>query len=262
MLRALVLSSLLLAPVAYVAAPAGPAQEPAQDPAVKYEALYAADDHAGGVEFFREHSARALPLIDAHLEGALAKIEAGEAQPEDETISILFAKARFGAKAADEALSTVLIGDYAAAFSGWSKDEQTRFRGGQKAFGEHRAAMKGQNFELALNKARECRDLAAPLGDWWGLAMGLGGEGQALLAAGKAEAALEPLARARLLNHELGLEGAELGVLRAFVEAALAAGKHTRAQTALEHALALAERRKDEAALAYFRAQGQRLDAR
>lgn len=260
MFRPIVLTAVLLAPFTYIALPSG--QEPAQDHAVKYEALYAAGDHTNAVAFFRENAARALPLIDAHLEGALAKIESGEAKPDDESTLALFAKARFGAKAADEALATVLVGDYAAAFSGWSQEEQARFRGGQKAFGEHRAAMKEQNFEVALTKARECRDLAAPLGDWWGLAMGLGGEGQALLAAGKPEAALAPLARARLLNHELGLEGSELGVLRAFVDAALAAGKHARAEAALEHALALAERRKDEAALNHFRAQRQRLGSR
>ena len=65
----------------------------------------------------------------------------------------------------------------------------------------------------ALQEAIACRELAEPLGDWWGTAMGLSLEGKMLASLERFEEALVPLSRARLIYNELGLVGAEYGVL-------------------------------------------------
>jgi len=215
--------------------------------AERFEALFEAKDHAGAVTLFAGRSDVALPFVDSFLEGSLAKLEDGSDQPGSAAQKAMHERALFGARAADEAFSSVLFLDYAASFSGWSTEQRANFRAGQKAFGEHRAAMKAKDFETALGHARQCRDLAGPLGDWWGMAMGLGGEGAALLALGRHAEATAPLARARLLNHSLRLGGAEYATLRALVDATIGAGQTERAKAALEHAIATADKRGDEA---------------
>ncbi len=213
----------------------------------RFEALDDAGDRAGIVELWRAHPYDALPVIDSYLEGSLAAIEADPAKRGSDEIEALHARALRGARAADQAFGRAIFSDYAASFAGWTAEEGARFRRGQQAFGEFRAASKAGRHESALEHASACVELAEPLGDWWGTAMGLGGMGAALHALGRDAEALVPLSRARLLNHELGLAGSEYGNLRTLVDVLVALDKSSRAKVAIESALVLAELLGDEA---------------
>ena len=163
--------------------------------------------------------------------------DGGDAMPE--RTRTLFDRALFAAESATAATGRPIFADYASAFVGWNAEQRRDFRAGQKAFGEAVQASRGGEHEASLTAARRCRELAEPLGDWWGTAMGLGAEGRALLALERAEEALVHLSRARLLNAQLGLAGSELGNAIAMADACEALGRWRRGIAALDGALRL-----------------------
>ena len=76
--------------------------------------------------------------------------------------------------------------------------------------------------------------------------MGCSAEGMALAAAGKHEAALVPLSRARLIYHDLGLTGSEYRNLRALLESLVALDRKVRALHTAKQALALSREVEDD----------------
>jgi hypothetical protein len=145
---------------------------------------------------------------------------------------------RGGARPAG-AFDRAIFSDYAASFAGWGEAEVTRFRLGQRAYDEARAAVEESRFEDALRLARESVELAEPLGDWWGTAAGLAAEGAALERLGRLEEALARRARSRLLHQQLGLPGSELRDLVALGRILEHLDRPVRARIAVERGLAL-----------------------
>jgi tetratricopeptide (TPR) repeat protein len=208
-----------------------------QDVRQEFESLDKSGDTAGMVELWRENPRAALHVIDSYLEGSLRLVESkGEAAQ----IAEMHARALRGAKAASEALDAPIFLDYASSFVGWNAEQQKSFRAGQAAFKAAAGAMKDKDWEKAVAQGTECLKLARPLGDWWGTAMGLGIVGQAEAQRGNAEAALEALSQARLINHELQLLGDELECLLGMTDALLKLGRNPRAVACAEQGTALA----------------------
>ncbi len=231
----MILLSLLLALPSCT--PASPRPEPL--PAASLDELTSAygeacdaRDAAALAKLWKEHPQRILATFDADLEASLSAWEAAPGEPESEAIEALERRAQWAAQIASEVTGRPIFADYAASFAGWTADEKARFRAGQKAFGVAMGALREGRAEDALAASRECTALAMPLGDWWGSAMGLGGEGQALLALERHDEALLAASRARLLNHQLGLAGAELQCLGVMLEAGRRLGRHARALVA------------------------------
>jgi hypothetical protein len=188
------------------------------DLATQYANLAADQDLDGLVALWRANEERVLGTIDRDLEGSLSlwestQGETGEEKPVPEdaqaAIADLHARALLGARAASLAFDRPIFLDYAASFVSWNTAQKRAFRAGQAAFGASMEAFGEGAVETARNSAEACTELALPLGDWWGTAMGLGASGSAKLALGDHEAALADLSRARLLNHQLGLGNAE-----------------------------------------------------
>ncbi len=219
---------------------------PRQEPELvqRYHDLAAKGDRAALAEAWRADPGSVLSTIDADLEGSLALVEKARAdgkQPDAAAVEALRARARFGAEAADQAFGTALFTDYAVAFASWSEAEAARFRAGQAAFGRARAEAKAGNHEAALAAASECEELARPLGDWWGTAMGAGARGRSLLVLGRHAEAVAALSEAVLLYHDLRLLDAEDGSLRLLADALGEAGLRQRERRARERASALAD---------------------
>jgi hypothetical protein len=218
-----------------------PAAPGPQDDAVRtdFVALFEGREKDGLLELWRANPASILTTIDADLEGALAEWERKPDAPDAAAIAQLHERALWGAQAATEATGNPIFADYAASFVGWDADQKRAFRAGQKAFGAARRALAGGDAKLALEAARECIGRAGPLGDWWGLAMGLQVEGEALARQGEHALATLSLARARLVNHDLGLTGAEYACSVGLARVLVANGPPERARAALSHAIAL-----------------------
>ncbi len=206
----------------------------------RYHECAASSDRAGLVELWKGNPSSILYTIDADLEGALKLVEASE-EPDAAAIAALHKRALFGASCAEEATGHPILVEYATSFVGWSREQQLAFRQGQAAYGAARGAMKKGEHEAAAKHGRECAELAEPLGDWWGTAMGFSAEGSARVAAGDHEAALVPLSRARLIYHDLGLIGSEYSCLRGLVSSLTALDRNPRAMHAAKQALALAK---------------------
>ena len=113
-------------------------------------------------------------------------------------IERLIARAVAGAHAATEATSRRRILDYVTSFAGWNDEQKRSFRAGQQAFRAGRQALRDGDAAEALRLGQECLELAEPLGDWWGTAMGYGLVGSAHAASGQPEAAATAMARAAL----------------------------------------------------------------
>ena len=186
--------------------------------AERYGDLVADGDFDGVVALWKANPGRVLGTIDHDLEGSLALWESIQGESEEEVavpeeaaaaIADMHARALFGARAASAAFDRPIYLDYAASFVSWNGKQKRAFRAGQAAFGDAMEAMGEGALETARDSGQECTQLALPLGDWWGAAMGLGASGTAKLALGDHEAALADLSRARLLNHDLGLDSAE-----------------------------------------------------
>jgi tetratricopeptide (TPR) repeat protein len=208
-----------------------------QDTKQLFESLDESGDAAGIVELWREKPREALGVIDSYLEGSLREVEKkGDAG----AIAKLHERALRGARAASEAFDTPIFLDYASAFVGWSAEQQKQFRAGQAAFKAAVGAMQKKEWDKAVEQGGECLRLARPLGDWWGSAMGLGILGQAEAQRGNAEAALDALSQARLINHDLRLLDDELECMVGMTDALLKLGRAPRATACAEQGIALA----------------------
>lgn len=229
---------LLSLPLAFL--PLAPAQD--DDPPSVRERFEAHDD-AGEldaiVELWRENPGEVLYTIDSYLEGALAVWEQ-EGEPEPGAIEALHRRALRGALAADEAFGRGIFTDYASSFVGWTDEQKRQFRAGQAAYGAARDARRAGDAEGQLASARRCVELAEPLGDWWGTAMGLTATGMALEELGESEGALRAHSRARLLHQQLGLFGSEMRNLMAMARLATELDRRERARVCVGKALALA----------------------
>lgn len=233
------LAALLLLPSILLAQDAaGPAKDPSARE--RFLACFKARDEAACLDLWRHEPHDVLEAIDADLEGALALWEKSPEQPDAAAIQELHTRALWGAALASKAGHPIFL-DYAAAFVGFDAAQKKRFRAGQRAHGEARAALKAKDFALAQQKARECIDHAAPLGDWWGHAMGLAALGAAFAADDNHGAAIAPLGEAALVYRDLQLASAELGVLRTLAASLVATGAKERAKVVLGRAIDVAE---------------------
>jgi len=226
-----------------------------------YHALVAANDTAGLIELWKANEGRVLGTLDRDLEGSLALWEAAQGEEgsdevalDDETrakIAEMHARATMGAKAASEAFGRPIFQDYAASFLSWDAADKRNFRAGQAAFGEAMQAMRepeGAGLERAKEEGERCSQLALPLGDWWGYAMGLGASGRAKLGLGDLEGALGDLSRARLFDQALGLTRSELGDLDGMLACLEGIERWSRAKGVLD---VLVERTEGEVRSAY-----------
>ncbi|MCC6405569.1 MAG: hypothetical protein IT453_00285 [Planctomycetes bacterium] len=233
-------AALVLVPLVFAA------QE--EDVVGRFAELAKAGDTAATVELWKKHPDATLGTIDEYLEGSLATIEqaAQEKKAVDpKQIEDMHATAIFGALAADQAFGTTIFADYASAFAGFDGAEQKAFRRGQGAHGEARKALKAKKFDEALKRATECRDLAQPLGDWWGTAMGLGAMGAAYEGLGKQADALNCHAQAAQIYHDLRLVGNEYQETAAVAKLCAELGRKPRAKVAATRALELAKQLGD-----------------
>jgi tetratricopeptide (TPR) repeat protein len=208
----------------------------------EYRRLGDARDGDGLRALWKANPDLVLVTIDADLEGGLALWEEAVEAPPTERIAHLHERALFAALAASEALAQPILADYAASFVGWNDLEKLNFRAGQALYARALGELEAGDFEVALAAARETRDRAAPLGDWWGTAMGYSAEGRALQGAGLSEHALAAYGIARLLYHDLGLRWNELEVLSRMVSVLRSVERWPRARVAAQAGLELARR--------------------
>lgn len=206
----------------------------------RFVELHAAKDEKGCEELWRQHPYEVIYVIDEDLEGALAAWEKASGKPDPAVIAAHHERALWGARIASRASSHPIFLDYTSAFVSQNDAQKKNFRGGQKAHGEARAAMKAKNFAEAQTKAKLCVDLASPLGDWWGHAMGLSALGAAFAADGKHVEAIAPLGQAAMIYRDLQMPGDEYGAVRALANALVATGAKERAKAVLGRALELA----------------------
>lgn len=223
-----------------------------EEVAARYRELADAGDEAGLAALWANAPGLVLVTIDEDLEASLAAWEADPDAPDASAIDVLQARALLGARVASQATGNAIFKDYASAFVGWDDAQKRAFRQGQAAFGEAIGALRGGDALTALDAARRCTALAEPLGDWWGTAMGLSAQGQALLLLGRAEEAVVPAGRSVLLYDQLGLAGAEYGALGTLVDALVATASWPRAHAACEQALTLAHTLGDDEGAARF----------
>ena len=179
--------------------------------------------------------------IDADLEAGLALWESAREAPDRVAIEASFARARWGAEVGSEVTGRPIFAEYAAAFSGWNDEQREAFRAGQAAHREAQRLLKDEEHAGALDAARECRDRALPLGDWWGAAMGYAAEGEALRHLGRREESVAALAQGRWLYHQLALRDSELRCVDSLVAELIRMRQYRRARPVAEAAAALAE---------------------
>jgi tetratricopeptide (TPR) repeat protein len=230
---------LLLAVAPSLSAPIHPAQEP--DVRARFVELADKGDRDGVVALWKAHPGDVLGVIDADLEGSLAAKEQGAKRDASEVVAQQ-RRALFGADCALAAGVDPLLADYVSAFAGFDEAAERQFRGGQKAFGEARAALKKKDGKAALAAARDCLAKASPLGDWWGAQMGHAGSARAHELLGDARAALESWSIARDLAHDLQLFGDELQSLAGMARCTKELGLVERERTSLRQAIDLGGR--------------------
>lgn len=227
----------------------------------KFVELAGTHNDAALRELWKAHRDEILYTLDADLEGSLAAWEKSPDKPDAAAIEALHERALWGARIASEATGDPLFADYASAFVGWNADQKKSFRAGQTAHGRAGKALKAGDHATAAKAARECADLALPLGDWWGYAMGLSAEGFALAASGEHARAQLSLSQARVVYHALGLVGDEYGCTKALAKSWHALKHFERAGAAARAALALAERLGDTRAKAELEKLALEIDA-
>lgn len=250
----LTVASTGMAPTTTVPAPVAVASivwvSPHQDRRAKVTAEYhklTAEQNAEGLKkLWKENEGLVLQTIDADLEGSLSLWEAAKDAPPKEEIAELHKRALFGAKCASQALSRPIFLDYAASFVGWTDEQKGDFRTGQKVYGRAMQELKDGNAEVALEAAKETVLRAAPLGDWWGAAMGYGGQGSALQQMGELEDALKAYSQARLLNADLGLQFSEYRNLQGMLSCCRALERWQRGLATAESVVEYAEAFGDE----------------
>lgn len=212
----------------------------------EFEALDAKQDHAGMVGLWKRFPGQALYIIDSYLEKSLALWEKSETR-DAKVIQELHERALRGARAADEALGTRIFVDYCHSFVGWDEAQKKSFRGGQKAYREARGALKAKDYAQALEKGRSCLNLAQPLGDWWGTAMGYSAMAAAQEQLGQLEAALMSHSQSRLIYAQFRLGGAEYRNVRAMAGLCWQLGRVPRARASSEQAANLGQSLGDAA---------------
>lgn len=187
---------------------------------------------------------RVLGTIDADLEASLAiweqamsRDEPGLNDEERAEIAMRHQRALFGARAATAAFDRPIFLDYTSAFVSWNAEQKESFRAGQAAFRDAVGALGKQDWEAARDAAQECADLAQPLGDWWGTAMGYGALGATEAQLGNHSAALSALGQSRLINAGLGLRGAERRDLQIMLGVLQESGQTQRALAVLDDLL-------------------------
>ena len=240
------------------------AVQDAQDPAVAYRAAFQARDAAALGELWLAHPDRILTTIDADLEGSLAEWERPAEEADVEKIRQLQERALWGARIASSVTGRPIFADYASSFVGWNDEQKRAFRDGQAAFGRARQALRGGEEQRAdaLAAARECRELALPLGDWWGAAMGLSGEGQAHSSMGSHAEGLVASSQARLIYSQLGLSGSEYGCMKTMADQLEALERWPRLITTLEAAVELGSALGDTKGVAALEARLQAVRGR
>lgn len=212
----------------------------------QFVALADKQDRAALVELWKANKGLMLSTIDRDLEASLSEIEKG-AKPDSDKVKALHARALFGAQCAAEASGHPILLDYTSSFIGWNSAQQKSFREGQKAFGAAGQALQKKDAQTALTKGQECYDKAIALGDWWGSAMGLDAMGNAHAALGNVDAALTALSQARLINHDLGLFGDELGNLSLMADLCVKSERYSRGHACAVMGKKLAEELGDKA---------------
>ncbi len=193
--------------LSHAAAPSPRAQE--LDLRQRFIACAERGDAEACRKLWREHPYEVLGTIDEDLEGSLALWEKERDKTDPAALAALHRRALWGAELASEVFHTPIFHDYASSFVGWSDEQKANFRAGQRAHAEARGALKKGDFKLAAEKGRACRELALPLGDWWGTCMGLAVEGVALAADKQDAEASQLLSQANVLYRDLGLIGAQ-----------------------------------------------------
>jgi tetratricopeptide (TPR) repeat protein len=205
--------------------------------------LAAKGDAAGIVALWKAHPGEAIGTIDQDLEGFLAKVEKGGADPKE--IQAMKDRALLGAKCADEALGRPIFSDYASSFAGWNENEQQAFRQGQKLAVDAGKAVKDKKWEEAVKYAEQCIQLTENLGDWWGLATGYTSLAAAYEGAGQDGDALAACQMARILHHDMELASPELRDTAQMARLLVKLKRETRARAAAESGLALAGKLKN-----------------
>lgn len=205
----------------------------------RFEELDGAGKHDEIVALWKENPFRVLSTIDSYLEGALKIHEEADGKPDAEKVRAMHERALRGARAADVAFGRSIFTDYTSSFIGWNDEEKKRFRAGQKAFGASRKAEKAKDWAKVLEEGRRCLELAQPLGDWWGTAMGLNQIAKAHENLGQHDDSLRAHGTARLIHHNLGLAGSEYGNLVAMSRILEQLERYSRAESAIENALIL-----------------------
>ncbi len=235
------------------------APRPVEDARKAFVAAAAAQDEAACRGLWRAQRGAVLPVIDADLEGSLKVREDAGARAltaqEEQKIASMHARALWGARQAD-ACGHAFVLDYAASFVAWDERQRADFRAGQKAYREARGALEKGDARAALESARRCRELAAPLGDWWGAQMGWEAEARARDVLGEKEAALAAWSRVRLVARALSLVGDEYEASAAVARLAADMKATERAKAALDAALALGRELGDEQGVQRLEALG------
>jgi hypothetical protein len=235
----LLLSPLLAALPCPTLSPPLQDERPAQVRA-RYEELATARDTDALAKLWRENPDLILRTIDADLEGGLAVWEEKPEAPDRERIAELHDRALFAALVASEATGQPIFADYAASFVGWDDQQKLDFRTGQSVYRRALEELKNEEYDAAFTAARETRERASALGDWWGTAMGWSAEARALQGGGHLDEALVAYGMARQLYHDLGLVWSEYQNVRALAQLSRTLERWPRAHAALQAALAMA----------------------
>lgn len=215
-----------------------------KDVRAQFVELAAKKDHDACLALWRAHPGEVLGTIDADLEGSL-KVREKSSDPDMKKIGEMHARALWGAEISFEASGHPLILDYASAFVGWDDAQRKLFREGQGAFRRSMKALETKDAKAALTAGQECLDRAAPLGDWWGSAMGYDAIAAAQKALGANEKALESASFARTIYHDLGLEADEYSAANTMIEMCTALARPARGKVTCDRALALAKKLGD-----------------
>jgi hypothetical protein len=201
-------------------------------------------DHDGCLALWKAHPGDVLGTIDADLEGSL-RVREKAGSPDLAKIADMHARALWGAAIAYEASGHPMIQDYASSFVGWDEAQRKSFRGGQAAFGKAMDALKKNDAKAALAAGNDCLQRAAPLGDWWGTAMGYHAIAVSQQALGENEKALEAASQERTIYHDLGLAGDEYSATLLMVDLCESLDRPARGKIACERALEMAKRLGD-----------------
>jgi hypothetical protein len=248
---------LLLVSLQTPAAPTGPG-EPAGPTAGKVAApvldakdvrkqfveLAAKKEHDACLALWKANPDAVLPTIDADLEGSLKAREKSK-EPNMNAIIDMQHRALWGAEIAFEASGDPMILDYASAFVGWGENQRKSFREGQAAFRSAMTALKGGDAKAALVSGQQCLDLASPLGDWWGTAMGYDAIAACQKSLGALDKALEAAGHARAIYHSLGLAGDEYQSVTAIADICVTTKRIARGKAACQIGIALAKKLGD-----------------